>query len=54
MSFGGILSGIELAAENLLAKGECTKEDLCFSLQETYENDFILYFFFKFYSKYFL
>lgn len=35
VSFGGILSGIELAAENLLAKGECTKEDLCFSLQET-------------------
>ena len=35
VSFSGILSSIENLAKGMLAKGECTKEDLCFSLQET-------------------
>lgn len=35
VSFSGILSHIEVVAKDLLAKGECTPEDLCFSLQET-------------------
>ncbi|KAI9323025.1 glycoprotease family-domain-containing protein [Zopfochytrium polystomum] len=35
VSFSGILSAIESIAHDLLKKGECTKEDLCFSLQET-------------------
>lgn len=35
VSFSGILSYIESTAHNLLKKGECTEEDLCFSLQET-------------------
>ncbi|XP_057292105.1 probable tRNA N6-adenosine threonylcarbamoyltransferase [Hydractinia symbiolongicarpus] len=35
VSFSGILSFIESAAHRMLKKGECTKEDLCFSLQET-------------------
>ncbi|KAJ3339734.1 hypothetical protein HDU93_007850 [Gonapodya sp. JEL0774] len=35
VSFSGLLSQVELAANDMLARGECTKEDLCFSLQET-------------------
>ncbi|RXG71722.1 putative tRNA N6-adenosine threonylcarbamoyltransferase [Armadillidium vulgare] len=35
VSFSGILSFLEERAKNLLKKGEYTKEDLCFSLQET-------------------
>ncbi|RKP14332.1 glycoprotease family-domain-containing protein [Piptocephalis cylindrospora] len=35
VSFSGLLSFIETAAVNKLASGECTPEDLCFSLQET-------------------
>lgn len=35
VSFSGILSHIEVAAKELLEKGECTEADLCFSLQET-------------------
>lgn len=35
VSFSGILSHIEAAAKELLGRGECTPEDLCFSLQET-------------------
>lgn len=35
VSFSGILSQISILAKTQLAKGECTKEDLCFSLQET-------------------
>jgi N6-L-threonylcarbamoyladenine synthase len=35
VSFSGILSHIEVLANTVLKKGECTKEDLCFSLQET-------------------
>ncbi|XP_069479380.1 tRNA N6-adenosine threonylcarbamoyltransferase [Ambystoma mexicanum] len=35
VSFSGILSYIEDAAHKMLASGECTPEDLCFSLQET-------------------
>ncbi|OBS59745.1 hypothetical protein A6R68_09127, partial [Neotoma lepida] len=35
VSFSGILSFIEDAAQRMLATGECTPEDLCFSLQET-------------------
>ena len=35
VSFSGILSSIENLTKDILAKGECTKEDLCFSLQET-------------------
>ncbi|KAK9688350.1 putative tRNA threonylcarbamoyladenosine biosynthesis protein kae1 [Basidiobolus ranarum] len=35
VSFSGILSYIEGVARDSLAKGECTPEDLCFSLQET-------------------
>jgi len=35
VSFSGILSSIESIAKDQLAKGECTAEDLCFSLQET-------------------
>ncbi|KAI8059452.1 Gcp-like domain-containing protein [Gongronella butleri] len=35
MSFSGILSHIELLAKEQLPKGEVTREDLCYSLQET-------------------
>lgn len=35
VSFSGILSFIEEAAPRLLASGEATAEDLCYSLQET-------------------
>ena len=35
VSFSGILSFLEERVNNLLKKGEYTKEDLCFSLQET-------------------
>ena len=35
VSFSGILSYIEGVADKLLKNGECTAEDLCFSLQET-------------------
>eukprot|EP01114_Cavostelium_apophysatum_P022518 TRINITY_DN8177_c0_g1_i1.p1 TRINITY_DN8177_c0_g1~~TRINITY_DN8177_c0_g1_i1.p1 ORF type:complete len:346 (-),score=50.41 TRINITY_DN8177_c0_g1_i1:17-1024(-) len=35
VSFSGILTAIEQVAKTQLAKGECTPEDLCFSLQET-------------------
>jgi N6-L-threonylcarbamoyladenine synthase len=35
VSFSGMLSFIEAAAAELLAKGEATPADLCFSLQET-------------------
>ncbi|KAK9809867.1 hypothetical protein WJX72_000655 [[Myrmecia] bisecta] len=35
VSFSGILSFIEAAAHDLLAKEEATREDLCYSLQET-------------------
>lgn len=35
VSFSGLLSFIEGAAADLLAKGEATPADLCFSLQET-------------------
>ncbi|XP_050773847.1 tRNA N6-adenosine threonylcarbamoyltransferase [Gopherus flavomarginatus] len=35
VSFSGILSHIEEVAHKMLASGECTPEDLCFSLQET-------------------
>ena len=35
VSFSGILSSIENLAKGMLPNGECTKEDLCFSLQET-------------------
>lgn len=35
VSFSGILSYIEREAKQQLKRGECTKEDLCFSLQET-------------------
>ncbi|XP_053419052.1 tRNA N6-adenosine threonylcarbamoyltransferase-like isoform X2 [Nycticebus coucang] len=35
VSFSGILSFIEDIAQRMLATGECTPEDLCFSLQET-------------------
>jgi len=35
VSFSGILSSLEDRAEKLIASGEYTKEDLCFSLQET-------------------
>nr|XP_020668384.1 probable tRNA N6-adenosine threonylcarbamoyltransferase [Pogona vitticeps] len=35
VSFSGILSHIEEVAHRMLAAGECTPEDLCFSLQET-------------------
>lgn len=35
VSFSGILSKLEDIAPKMLAAGECTKEDLCFSLQET-------------------
>jgi len=35
VSFSGILSFIEEKARSLLASGEYTPEDLCFSLQET-------------------
>lgn len=35
VSFSGILSFIEGMADRLLKSGECTPEDLCFSLQET-------------------
>ncbi|XP_072169413.1 probable tRNA N6-adenosine threonylcarbamoyltransferase [Diadema setosum] len=35
VSFSGLLSHIEDVAHKKLKKGECTPEDLCFSLQET-------------------
>jgi N6-L-threonylcarbamoyladenine synthase len=35
MSFSGILSQIEGLADQMLESGECTPEDLCYSLQET-------------------
>jgi N6-L-threonylcarbamoyladenine synthase len=35
VSFSGILSFIESVAKDKLEKNECTKADLCFSLQET-------------------
>ncbi|XP_066912114.1 tRNA N6-adenosine threonylcarbamoyltransferase-like isoform X2 [Clytia hemisphaerica] len=35
ISFSGILSFIEAAADKMMKRGECTAEDLCFSLQET-------------------
>ncbi|XP_065121815.1 tRNA N6-adenosine threonylcarbamoyltransferase isoform X1 [Paramisgurnus dabryanus] len=35
VSFSGILSYIEEAANKMLSMGQCTPEDLCFSLQET-------------------
>lgn len=35
VSFSGILSHIEGIADKLIQNGECTPEDLCFSLQET-------------------
>ncbi|PRP78160.1 hypothetical protein PROFUN_11290 [Planoprotostelium fungivorum] len=35
VSFSGILSSIEKIATQQLAEGTCTKEDLCYSLQET-------------------
>ncbi|XP_057398670.1 tRNA N6-adenosine threonylcarbamoyltransferase [Balaenoptera acutorostrata] len=35
VSFSGILSFIEDVTQRMLATGECTPEDLCFSLQET-------------------
>jgi len=35
VSFSGILTAIEDVAKEKLATGECTPEDLCFSLQET-------------------
>ncbi|GCB82822.1 hypothetical protein scyTo_0023684 [Scyliorhinus torazame] len=33
VSFSGILSYIEEVAHRMLSTGECTPEDLCFSLQ---------------------
>ena len=35
VSFSGILSFVENIAKTKLANGECTREDLCYSLQET-------------------
>lgn len=35
VSFSGILSHIEEAADTMIAAGTCTAEDLCYSLQET-------------------
>ncbi|XP_069048698.1 tRNA N6-adenosine threonylcarbamoyltransferase isoform X2 [Lepisosteus oculatus] len=35
VSFSGILSFVEEMAHKLLGSGECSAEDLCFSLQET-------------------
>ena len=35
VSFSGLLSFIEDRAPGLIERGECTAEDLCFSLQET-------------------
>ncbi|XP_051865810.1 tRNA N6-adenosine threonylcarbamoyltransferase [Pristis pectinata] len=35
VSFSGILSYIEDAAETMITAGKCTAEDLCYSLQET-------------------
>uniref|UniRef100_A0A665VC96 N(6)-L-threonylcarbamoyladenine synthase n=1 Tax=Echeneis naucrates TaxID=173247 RepID=A0A665VC96_ECHNA len=35
VSFSGILSYIEEVAHKMLSSGQCTAEDLCFSLQET-------------------
>eukprot|EP00729_Bicosta_minor_P008997 gene8997-25761_t len=35
VAFSGISTFIEKAAKTMLAKGECTEADLCFSLQET-------------------
>ncbi len=33
VSFSGILTDVEKKAKEMLAKGECTKADLCYSLQ---------------------
>lgn len=35
VSFSGLLSYLEHNCTNLLKQGKCTKEDLCYSLQET-------------------
>jgi N6-L-threonylcarbamoyladenine synthase len=35
VSFSGILAHIETLVNSVMAKGECTAEDLCYSLQET-------------------
>eukprot|EP01086_Lenisia_limosa_P016032 TRINITY_DN5578_c0_g1_i1.p1 TRINITY_DN5578_c0_g1~~TRINITY_DN5578_c0_g1_i1.p1 ORF type:complete len:337 (-),score=68.11 TRINITY_DN5578_c0_g1_i1:57-1067(-) len=35
VSFSGILAGVEEKAKKMLESGEATKEDLCYSLQET-------------------
>lgn len=35
VSFSGILANIETLVNTKMAKGECTAEDLCYSLQET-------------------
>lgn len=35
VSFSGVLSYIEKDGVAMLERGECTREDLCFSLQET-------------------
>ena len=35
VSFSGILTEVEKKAKKMLSSGECTKADLCFSLQET-------------------
>lgn len=35
VSFSGLLSHIEDRGRKFLESGKCTKEDLCFSLQET-------------------
>lgn len=35
VSFSGLLTNIEAAARQMMDAGECTAEDLCYSLQET-------------------
>lgn len=35
VSFSGILASIETLVNTKMAQGECTAEDLCYSLQET-------------------
>lgn len=35
VSFAGILSYIEKEGNALMKQGECTRADMCFSLQET-------------------
>jgi len=35
VSFSGLLTKIEAMAKTMIKKGQCTAEDLCFSLQET-------------------